>query len=192
MRRWPHPGHCDAARPPRPCTLCTHTTHLMKTPRQARCLAQIITEISGKPRKLGLLRGKEEIWRMKPDIFSDAFFVMRRGECNDQCSSVPAASSQRNCASVSPPATPHNNIMIKSYLLGWMLLSSGVCVHRRFGQVKIICRYWYHNGRYYSIRATCIVKFWFFHKNHSGPFIHITWYHLNCLKTSKGAPFRGF
>ena len=47
-------------------------------------------------------------------------------------------------------------------------------------------------GRYYSIRATCIVKFRFFHKNHSGPFIHITWYHLNCQKTSKGASFRGF
>ena len=47
-------------------------------------------------------------------------------------------------------------------------------------------------GRYHSIRATCIVKFWFFGKNHSGPFIHITWYHLNCQKTSKGALFRGF
>ena len=32
--------------------------------------------------------------------------------------------------------------------------------------------------------------------NPSGPFIHtfihITWYQLNCPKTSKGAPFRGF
>ena len=50
----------------------------------------------------------------------------------------------------------------------------------------------FYRGRYYSIWATCIVIFWLFHKNHSGPFIHITWYHLNCLKTSKGAPFRGF
>ena len=48
------------------------------------------------------------------------------------------------------------------------------------------------NGRYHSIRATCIMNFLFFRKNHSGPFIHITWYHLNCQKTSKGAPFRGF
>ena len=49
-----------------------------------------------------------------------------------------------------------------------------------------------NKGRYYSIRATCIMKFCFFCKNHSGPFIHITWYHLNCQKTSKGAPSRGF
>ena len=32
-------------------------------------------------------------------------------------------------------------------------------------------------GRYYSTWTTCIVKFSFFGKNPSGPFIHITWYH---------------
>ena len=48
------------------------------------------------------------------------------------------------------------------------------------------------SGRYHSIRATCVVKFWFFGKNPSGPFIHITWYHLNCPKTSKGASSRAF
>ena len=48
------------------------------------------------------------------------------------------------------------------------------------------------SGRYFSIRATWVVKFWFFGKNPWGPFIHITWYHLICPKTSKGAPFRGF
>ena len=45
-------------------------------------------------------------------------------------------------------------------------------------------------GRYYSIRATCIVKFWFFHKNHSGPFIH----HLVPFKLPKNVqrgPFQG-
>ena len=50
----------------------------------------------------------------------------------------------------------------------------------------------YYYGRTYSSWATCIVKFCFFGKNLSGPFIHITWYHSNCLKTSKGAPSRGF
>ena len=32
----------------------------------------------------------------------------------------------------------------------------------------------------------------FFGKNPSEPFIHVTLYHSNCLKTSKGAPSRGF
>ena len=41
-------------------------------------------------------------------------------------------------------------------------------------------------GRNYSSWATCIVKFCFFGKNLLGPFIHITWYQLKCLKTSKG------
>ena len=40
-------------------------------------------------------------------------------------------------------------------------------------------------GRYHSIRATCVVKFWFFRKNHSGPFVHITWYHLIAKKRPK-------
>ena len=48
------------------------------------------------------------------------------------------------------------------------------------------------HGRNYTSWATFIVKFCFFGKNLSGPFIHITWYHSNCLKTSKGAPSRGF
>ena len=47
-------------------------------------------------------------------------------------------------------------------------------------------------GRYHSTWTTCIVKFSFFGKNPSGLFIHITWYHSNCLKTSKGAPSKGF
>ena len=49
-----------------------------------------------------------------------------------------------------------------------------------------------NTGQYHSTWTTCIVKFCFFGKNPSGPFIHITWYHSNCLKTSKGAPSRGF
>ena len=47
-------------------------------------------------------------------------------------------------------------------------------------------------GRNYSSWATCVMKFCFFDKNLSGPFIHITWYHSKCPKTSKGAPSRGF
>ena len=42
-----------------------------------------------------------------------------------------------------------------------------------------------NKGRYHSIRATCVVKFWFFRKNHSGPFVHITWYHLIAKKRPK-------
>ena len=49
-----------------------------------------------------------------------------------------------------------------------------------------------NTGRYHSIWATCVVKFRFFGKNPSGPFIHITWYYLNCQKMFKGALFRGF
>ena len=49
---------------------------------------------------------------------------------------------------------------------------------------------WTDIGRYHSIRATCVVKFWFFGKNHSGPFI----YHLVPFKLPKNVqrcPFQG-
>ena len=49
-----------------------------------------------------------------------------------------------------------------------------------------------YSGRNHSTWTACIVKFSFFGKNPSGLFIHITWYHSNCLKSSKGAPSRGF
>ena len=48
------------------------------------------------------------------------------------------------------------------------------------------------SGRNHSTWTACVVKFSFFGKNPSGLFIHITWYHSNCLKSSKGAPSRGF
>ena len=68
-------------------------------------------------------------------------------------------------------------VCIKIYLL--IVVNIPVIVASWF-PFSMTCR-----GRYHSIRATCVVKFWFFCKNHSGPFVHITWYHLIAKKRPK-------
>merc|ERR1712155_213698 len=59
---------------------------------------------------------------------------------------------------------------------------SYISPHSHLRYILLITCGWNH-----STWTACIMKFCFFGKNPSGPFIHITWYHLNCQKHQRGA-----